>query len=63
MYMTDTSDEASNRRRKAITRFALDFLKANLEALESDGMLEAFGGDISEEEIDKLKDDLGVRFA
>lgn len=61
----DTIDNwAENKvRRKAIIRFALDFLKANLDELELDGMLEAFGGEITEEEIEALKDHLGVRFS
>lgn len=58
------SNEAeAETRRKAITRFALDFLKANVEALEDDGMLYAFGGTITENEIDALKNHLGVKFS
>ena len=56
-------------RQKAIVRFALDFLKANVESLEEynedddGGMLAAFGGNISGQEIEELKNLLGVTFS
>lgn len=62
-FPTAERQQALATRRKAITRFALDFLKANLDELELDGMLDAFGGEIAEDEIDALKDHLGVTFS
>ena len=49
-------------REKSILRFALDFLKSNVEDLRDDGMLGGFGTGISEEEIDEIKSKLGVTF-
>lgn len=56
------AEDFAELRRNALTRFALDFLKANLDALESDGLLDGFGPVPNEEEVEKLKDFLGVKF-
>ncbi len=50
-------------RQKAITRYALEFLKVNLEALEADELLEGFGGKITELEIEAIKSYLGIKFS
>ena len=48
----------AGQRRIALIRFALDFLKANLEDLESDGLLEGFDPLPTADELDKLKEQL-----
>lgn len=50
-------------RRKALTRFAINFLIANLGELEADGFFEAFDPVPTEEELEKLKQHLGVQFS
>lgn len=54
-----------NERQINILRFALNFLKANIEDLELDdddegGLLESFGGCIQESEIEAIKQHLGI---
>jgi len=61
--MNSLTKDEKEIRRKAITRFALDFLKSNIEALEADEMLDAFGGSITEDEVEELKHYLGVKFS
>lgn len=61
--MIDALHKQAKRRRDALTRFALDFLKANLDELEGNDMLEAFQPLPTEEEIEELKQYLGIKFA
>jgi hypothetical protein len=52
-----------NRRESALVRFALDFLKANLEDIQSEGMMDCYYPEVTEDEVEKLKEKLGVMFS
>ena len=50
-------------RRKALTRFAINFLIANLDELKADGFFEGYDPAPTEDELEKLKEYLGVKFS